>query len=1016
MRGLVRSLAFAAALLLPSLVLAQSASLTGTVRDTSGAVLPGVTVEVSSPVLIEKVRSSTTDGSGQWRITELRPGLYTVTFTLAGFSTVRRDGIELTGSATLAIPAELRVGSLEETITVTGETPIVDVQSIRRQVVVDSDVLKSIPSSQSYAGIFTLIPAATTASNDMQVVPGMIVFGGAGGRANEGRMQLDGLNTGAAFNGAGVSSYLPDIGNAQEVTMSTSGGLGEAEVGGPTLSIVPRTGGNNLAGSVYLAGVTEGMVDSNYTDRHRELGLLSAGGIESLWDFNLGIGGPVKRDRIWFWAQARDEGSYYGVPSMWANKNAGDPTKWLYEADLSRPARQAGSWRTLALRLTSQVTQKHKINLFWDEQHPCHGGTWSSTVGEGCRTPKDDEVLCSGRGTSNPSCSRTAAPETSTYLHPYGQRVQQVTWTAPQTNRLLFEAGFGTYLSRWGGNEIPGSPTRSLVRVTEQCTAGCANNGGIANLTYRSGNWAANWQGTHSWRAAASYVTGAQSMKFGYIGGWLVDNSKNYTNDNAYSIRVNNGIPNQITQTITPIQVENRARYDSFYAQEQWTLNRLTLQGALRYDRMWSWHPESIVGPVRFLPTQIVYPETKSIDSWQDVSPRGGAAYDLFGTGKTAIKVNAGKYLQAAQTGGTANSQRPGARLTTTTTRTWTDNGNYIPDCDLLNPDEQNNLATGGDRCAAIGNRAFGSSTFTGATDPALLSGWGIRPGDWQFGASIQQEVLPRISVEVGYNLRWLTNFTATDNLAQGPGDFTAYSVTAPQDPRLPDGGGYVISGLYNANPGVADIDDDFTTFASRFGDQYSRYNGVLVNISARPRNGLTFQGGINYGRTTADSCEVRASLPENASTNPYCHTSTRTSRYTGLASYIVPKVDVLVSATFRSDQGPGVAANYNVPNAAIVPSLGRNLSNNAQFVTVNLIEPGTMYWDRINELNVRFAKILRFGRTRSNVGVDIFNIINSDVPLGYQGTFVPNNPGIWGNPTSIITPRFVKFSATVDF
>jgi hypothetical protein len=227
--------------MIPATAFAQ-ASITGVVKDASGAVLPGVTVEASSPVLIEKVRTAVTDGTGQYRIVDLRAGTYGVTFTLTGFSTVKREGIELTGSFTATVNAELKVGTLTETITVTGETPIVDVQSARRQATVAGDVIASIPSSRAYGAIFSLIPAVTIGTGnalDVQVMPGLAVFGGSGGRGNEGRVQLDGLNTGAPLSGGGTSGYVPDLGTAQEVSFTTSGGLGEAEVGGPVMNIVP---------------------------------------------------------------------------------------------------------------------------------------------------------------------------------------------------------------------------------------------------------------------------------------------------------------------------------------------------------------------------------------------------------------------------------------------------------------------------------------------------------------------------------------------------------------------------------------------------------------------------------------------------------------------------------------------------------------------------------------------------------------------------------------------------------
>ncbi|MEP7305221.1 MAG: carboxypeptidase-like regulatory domain-containing protein, partial [Acidobacteriota bacterium] len=289
-------------LALPLSAYAQ-ASIAGVVKDASGAVLPGVTVEATSPVLIEKARTAVTDGAGQYRIVDLRAGTYTVTFTLAGFSAVRREGIELTGSFNAAVNADLRVGALAETITVTAESPIVDTQSVRRQTTISSDLITAIPSARAYASLMQLMPntvVATGAASDVQVVPGMVVFGGAGGRSNEGRLQLDGISVGSAFNGGGVSAYIADVGNAQEVALTSSGGLGEAEVGGPSMNVVPKTGGNSVKGSVYLSGVTKGMIGSNYTDDLKARGLSTPGSSTKVWDFNGAVGGPIKKDRLWF--------------------------------------------------------------------------------------------------------------------------------------------------------------------------------------------------------------------------------------------------------------------------------------------------------------------------------------------------------------------------------------------------------------------------------------------------------------------------------------------------------------------------------------------------------------------------------------------------------------------------------------------------------------------------------------------------------------------------------------------
>ena len=324
---------------LPASVYAQ-ASISGVVKDASGAVLPGVTVEAASPVLIEKTRSAVTDGTGQYRIINLLPGKYSVTFTLAGFTTIRREDIELTGGFNASVNADLKVGGVAETITVSGETPIVDTQSIRRQTTISNELMTAIPTARSWAATALLIPGIVTIGGgptDIQVTPQMTVFGGAGGRNNEGRMQVDGLNAGAGLGGSGVSTYVADISNAQEVVTTTSGGLGEVEVGGPSLSIIPRSGGNTIRGAAYLSGVSGGMVGSNYNDALRVAGLTRPGQLLRQWDYTFGIGGPIMKDRLWYYVTARDEGQYRSIPNIYPNLNAGDPTKRLYSP--TRPAR-----------------------------------------------------------------------------------------------------------------------------------------------------------------------------------------------------------------------------------------------------------------------------------------------------------------------------------------------------------------------------------------------------------------------------------------------------------------------------------------------------------------------------------------------------------------------------------------------------------------------------------------------------------------------------------------------------
>ena len=392
-------------------------------------------------------------------------------------------------------------------------------------------------------------------------------------------------------------------------------------------------------------------------------------------------------------------------------------------------------------------------------------------------------------------------------------------------------------------------------------------------------------------------------------------------------------------------------------------------------------------------------------------------AYDLFGNGKTSVKINAGRYLEAAAALGIYSASNPVTRVSTSATRTWTDsNTNWVADCDLLNPAAQNLTATGGDNCAALSDQNFGRpTTFSNSIDPAVLGGWGVRSGDWGIGASVQQELLPRVSAEIGYFRRWLVNFNVNDNRRVTAAQFDRFSITAPADPRLPDGGGYVLSNLYNVTPTLFGQTDNLLTDAGSFGEQYQIYNGVQLNVTARPRNGLTVQGGLNAGKTVMDNCGVREVLPELGPVNPFCHNDPGIiTRLSGLAAYTIPRIDVSVSGTFRSDPGLPLSANYAVPASELTAALGRPPAGGVPNIVVNLVEPGDVFGDRINEIDLRVAKVLRFGRTRANVGIDLYNLFNSSAVLSYNQTFVLNGP--WLQPLTVLTPRFVKFTAQLDF
>jgi hypothetical protein len=419
-----------------------------------------------------------------------------------------------------------------------------------------------------------------------------------------------------------------------------------------------------------------------------------------------------------------------------------------------------------------------------------------------------------------------------------------------------------------------------------------------------------------------------------------------------------------------------------------------------------------------------------------------GAAIDLTGSGRTALKIAAGKYLEGAGVSGIYANTNPSLRMPQTTmvfgtagvTRAWTDvNGNFAPDCDLQNPAAQNLRDSGGDVCGVMSNTRFGQNVLTNNFDPAILDGWGVRPSDWNLTVAVQHEIVPRASLDVAYVRRLYRGFFVADNLSLEPSDLTPFSIVAPRDPRLPGGGGYIVSGLYDVVPEKAGQVNNLVADSADYGQWGQRFDGIDFTVNVRAA-GFTAAGGTSTGQTVSDNCAVRAGLPELATTttgtsafgaglansavtplSPYCDVAYGVlTQFRGLATYLVPRLDVQVSTVVQSKPGPMLAANYVVPNDDVLPSLGRNLSGSASNVTVNLIEPGTLYGDRINQLDVRASKILELGPTRTMVALDIYNALNASTVLTYNPAFVPG--GTWLQPLTFLTPRIFRITAEIHF
>jgi hypothetical protein len=964
-RVVLRVWLFVCLLAVPSASFAQGA-IAGQVAVTNGAT-PGVVVEVSGPALIERSRQVTTGTDGRFRIDGLRPGVYDVTFSAAGFRTVKHEGVRVVSGGTAAVSPQLAPGPATALITLPAAVAPLDARASTRRTVLDASTLAALPLVGSYNSLLTIVPGIETDEPNVVVDPALTLFAIRGGRPTEGRLAVDGFTVGASPFGNTPGFYFTDPRHAEEVVLVTSGALGEAETGGLRIDIVPRQGGRTHRGRVFAGGSSERMLRTNLDDELRAFGVSPVPPLTRSWVVAADISGPLMRDRLWYVLNGQAQSSMRRLSSFF-NAAAGNPALFLSHPDLTRRAYSDRTWENLALRLTWLASARNTVGLLFDGQSICRA--------------------CSGASTElgDPDLS---SPEATGVGDVEPLRLIQASWSAPWNDRLLLDAGASSHVFGWGNSQRDDS-TRGLARIVE------------GTQFYRSQDWAENESSSTSWRASASLMVGRHVLEVGHQGQLLADDRTFFSNDQNVTFRFVNGLPTSLLQVISPFAQSVRAEQLSAYVQEQWTAGRLTLHGALRYDRAKSWFPAQRIGPTRFLGNVIEFPKTDGVDAYRDLTPRFGAAYDLSGDGTTVLRVSGGRFLEGVSTTGIYAEANPVAHVIRSASRGWSDvDRDNVPDCDLRNP-------FGSGECGQLTNILFGGVVETFVVDPALLGGSGVRPSDWNVGASIERLFAGGMAVEAAYHRRWFDGFTVRDILTIAPSNARQFSVVAPTSPDLPNGGGYSVGPFYSfvSVPGG----QSWLTSSDRYGSQTLSVDAIDVTVHGRTAFGLTVAGGSNTMQRRSNTCDVHAAVPENAPLNPFCDLSTGwLTQVRGLATYDVPVVGVQVGAIHWNRPGPTLTANTTA-------------STNVGIFTVPILEPGALYGDRVSSTDLRVNKAFRVGGSRRvGVGLDIYNVFNGASPLSYSAgsTFFSSSEGKYPlniRPTSILSARLFRITGEFSF
>jgi hypothetical protein len=949
-------------LLLPFGVSAQErASIVGVVQDVSGAVMPGVTVEASSPALIEQVRSAVTDGAGRYAIIDLRPGTYTVTFTLPGFRSVKREGILLEGAFSAQVNGSLAVGAVEETVTVTGASPIVDTQSTQNQAVLNRQVLDVLPAARTMQGGAALVPGVSFYSQGF--VSTMSIHGSA---TADQHIFFDGMNIGQNLTGTGSQSNGVTVNELAQTELVYDAGSQSAEnaLGGVRMDSIPKEGGNTYSGVWRTLGSKGSLQNDNITDALRPFISVNTQ-LDYSYDTNLVFGGPIKKNKLWFLLAERVSRTNnliafpVGVLPAFPNGTQVESGGFIVPHE--------------TVRLTWQASQRNKISwAFYKSQ----AGTQRFDVG--CGATSGNVAAC-------------FSPEASYALPQPLQYASQVKWTSPISSRVLLEVGQSLAVQTFNFSYQPENGPLDIQHRSS-----------TTGLRTVASNTAPDHYFSRVWNTIAnvSFVTGSHNIKAGINDQIGMETSQIEAHGDTSVLIYATSTAGAITsQTATLLNTpytrqENLNANLGVFAQDRWTLSRLSLTYGARYDYFNASTPAQSAVAGRFMSpaaqaARANIAPSACLPCWNDWTVRGGASYDLFGNGKTALKMSVGKFL-GQQALGLATSTNPLAGQSDT--RAWTDTDRNGTIFDAAGNVQFSELGVTSNN--NFGIPGLGTTQF----DPALP-----RPTNWEESVSVQHALFSRVSVTAGYYHRSFQHIQYTKNTLIDPvADYQAFTIVAPTNANLPGGGGQSIT-VYNLNAAKRGIVSNLLTFS----DNNSRvYNGVEVSVNARLGRGGFIFGGLTTERTATNTCtDLNNSNPNNlrfCDQRPPFQPLIKAS-----VGYTIPW-DIQLSGTYQRRPGISIGSAYTFNSA----QGGFAITGGGTLTVNNVADPTQQYYDYVQTLDGRVSKSIRFGKKRLQVFMELFNIPNIATVLTVNETVGP----LYFNPQAITAGRRAQFGGQIDW